>query len=104
MKAFDISNIEPTKYLFFTGKGGVGKTSIACAIAGSINEKYRVLNATVNNKKDRIHNKIVNNNLLFFIVFTCKLIIHYLQKNMNSIVHIFLHYIFTSHNIFYISK
>ena len=33
MKAFDISNIELTKYLFFTGKGGVGKTSIACATA-----------------------------------------------------------------------
>ena len=34
------------------GNPGIGKTSIACAIAGSINEKYRVLNATVNNKKD----------------------------------------------------
>ena len=34
------------------GNPGIGKTSIACAIARSINEKYRVLNATVNNKKD----------------------------------------------------
>lgn len=34
------------------GDPGIGKTSIACAIAESINEKYRVLNATVNNKKD----------------------------------------------------
>ena len=34
------------------GNPGIGKTSIACAIAGSINEKYRVLNATGNNKKD----------------------------------------------------
>ena len=33
MKAFDLSKIELTKYLFFTGKGGVGKTSIACATA-----------------------------------------------------------------------
>ena len=33
------------------GNPGIGKTSIACAIAGSIYEKYRVLNATVNNKK-----------------------------------------------------
>ena len=24
---------DPTRYLFFTGKGGVGKTSIACAAA-----------------------------------------------------------------------
>lgn len=34
------------------GNPGIGKTSIACAIAESINKKYRVLNATVNNKKD----------------------------------------------------
>lgn len=31
MKIFDLSKIKFTKYLFFTGKGGVGKTSIACA-------------------------------------------------------------------------
>ncbi len=33
MKTFDLSQIDFTKYLFFTGKGGVGKTSIACATA-----------------------------------------------------------------------
>lgn len=32
-KNFDISEINLTKYLFFTGKGGVGKTSTACAVA-----------------------------------------------------------------------
>lgn len=32
-KSFDIDNINLTKYLFFTGKGGVGKTSTACATA-----------------------------------------------------------------------
>lgn len=32
-EAFDIRKLEPTKYLFFTGKGGVGKTSAACAMA-----------------------------------------------------------------------
>ena len=32
-KIFDISDLDLTKYLFFTGKGGVGKTSTACAIA-----------------------------------------------------------------------
>ena len=32
-KSFDLSNIKITKYLFFTGKGGVGKTSVACATA-----------------------------------------------------------------------
>lgn len=36
MKALNLSNIESTKYLFFTGKGGVGKTSIACATAISL--------------------------------------------------------------------
>ena len=39
MKAFDLSNIELTKYLFFTGKGGVGKTSIACATAIGLADK-----------------------------------------------------------------
>lgn len=36
MKAFNLSEIYLTKYLFFTGKGGVGKTSIACATAVSL--------------------------------------------------------------------
>lgn len=33
MKNFNLSDIQLTKYSFFTGKGGVGKTSIACATA-----------------------------------------------------------------------
>jgi arsenite-transporting ATPase len=33
MKSFELNKISLTKYLFFTGKGGVGKTSIACATA-----------------------------------------------------------------------
>jgi len=33
MKEFKLSETALTKYLFFTGKGGVGKTSIACATA-----------------------------------------------------------------------
>ena len=32
-KSFDIKELNLTKYLFFTGKGGVGKTSTACAVA-----------------------------------------------------------------------
>ncbi|MDF2499427.1 MAG: arsenical pump-driving ATPase [Anaerosporomusa subterranea] len=32
-ETFDLGKIHLTKYLFFTGKGGVGKTSTACAVA-----------------------------------------------------------------------
>ena len=34
------------------GKPGIGKTSIACAIAKQIDKPYRMLNATINNKQD----------------------------------------------------
>ncbi len=33
MELFDPNKIKLTKYLFYTGKGGVGKTSVACATA-----------------------------------------------------------------------
>ena len=33
MKKYAIQEVEQQKYLFFTGKGGVGKTSLACATA-----------------------------------------------------------------------
>lgn len=36
MKLFDPSVTKLSKYLFYTGKGGVGKTSIACATAVSL--------------------------------------------------------------------
>ena len=38
-KEFDINNFNFTKYLFFTGKGGVGKTSVACATAVYLADK-----------------------------------------------------------------
>ncbi|GAA0741611.1 arsenical pump-driving ATPase [Clostridium oceanicum] len=38
-KNFDPSEIELTKYLFFTGKGGVGKTSTACATAVALADR-----------------------------------------------------------------
>jgi len=33
IKEFSVTEIRLTKYIFFTGKGGVGKTSLACATA-----------------------------------------------------------------------
>lgn len=39
MKNFDPQIIELTKYLFYTGKGGVGKTSTACATAVTLADK-----------------------------------------------------------------
>ena len=33
MKKYNPANQKLTQYIFFTGKGGVGKTSIACATA-----------------------------------------------------------------------
>jgi len=36
LATFSLDKINLTKYLFFTGKGGVGKTSIACAVAVSL--------------------------------------------------------------------
>lgn len=35
-KNFNVEDISLTKYLFFTGKGGVGKTSVSCSIAVSL--------------------------------------------------------------------
>lgn len=38
-KLFNLEDINLTKYLFFTGKGGVGKTSTACAVAVGLADK-----------------------------------------------------------------
>ncbi|MCY6957776.1 arsenical pump-driving ATPase [Clostridium brassicae] len=39
LKKFNLKDINLTKYLFFTGKGGVGKTSTACAVAVTLADK-----------------------------------------------------------------
>jgi len=38
-ETFDLEKINLTKYLFFTGKGGVGKTSTACAVAVNLADR-----------------------------------------------------------------
>ncbi|MGN0941316.1 MAG: ArsA-related P-loop ATPase, partial [Selenomonadaceae bacterium] len=41
---FSVNSLPPVKYLFFTGKGGVGKTSLACSVAVTLaDEGKRVL-------------------------------------------------------------
>ena len=50
-----LSNIAKNKRLFsmiLYGKPGIGKTTIALALVNEIGLKYRMLNATINNKKD----------------------------------------------------
>lgn len=39
MDIFNLDHINLSKYLFFTGKGGVGKTSAACAVAVTLADK-----------------------------------------------------------------
>ncbi len=44
MKKFNLSEEKLTQYIFFTGKGGVGKTSVACATAvGLADNGHKVL-------------------------------------------------------------
>ena len=50
-----ISNMVKNNYLtsmILYGKPGIGKTSISNAIVNTLDKKYRMLNAVINNKKD----------------------------------------------------
>lgn len=64
MKNFDPQKIELTKYLFYTGKGGVGKTSTACATAVTLadNGKNVLLISTdpASNLQDVFHTELNN--------------------------------------------
>lgn len=46
MEIFNPQNMSLTKYLFYTGKGGVGKTTIAAAIALGLSKKGRKVHLT----------------------------------------------------------
>ena len=50
-----LTNLVKEKRLFniiFYGRSGIGKTTIALALMNEFNQRYRLLNATVNSKKD----------------------------------------------------
>ena len=50
-----LSNLVKEKKLFniiFYGRSGIGKTTIALALMNELNLRYRLLNATINTKKD----------------------------------------------------
>lgn len=50
-----LSNLVKNKKLFnmiLYGNPGIGKTTIALALVNELNERYRLLNATINSKKD----------------------------------------------------
>lgn len=50
-----LSNLVKEKKLFniiFYGRSGIGKTTIALALMNEFNQRYRLLNATINSKKD----------------------------------------------------
>lgn len=64
MQWFEVNKINLTKYLFFTGKGGVGKTSTACATAVTLadNGKHVLLVSTdpASNLQDVFNTELTN--------------------------------------------
>ncbi len=63
-KDFKVSEINLTKYLFFTGKGGVGKTSAACATAvalADIGKKIMLISTDPASNLQDVFNTELNN-------------------------------------------
>ncbi|GAA0717052.1 arsenical pump-driving ATPase [Clostridium malenominatum] len=63
-KNFNVTEIKLTKYLFFTGKGGVGKTSTACATAvalADVGKKIMLISTDPASNLQDVFNTELNN-------------------------------------------
>ncbi|MBU3137669.1 arsenical pump-driving ATPase [Clostridium gasigenes] len=63
-KLFNLNDIKLTKYLFFTGKGGVGKTSTACATAitlADLGKKIMLVSTDPASNLQDVFNRKLNN-------------------------------------------
>ncbi len=64
LRDFNLKDINLTKYLFFTGKGGVGKTSTACAIAVTLADEGKkimlISTDPASNLQDVFHTELNN--------------------------------------------
>lgn len=64
LKDFNVTSIHLTKYLFFTGKGGVGKTSAACATAVTLadsGKKIMLISTDPASNLQDVFNTVLNN-------------------------------------------